>query len=1154
MLSLLISAEGKTRLWDTCMEDILAVHGQSLITHILWSHSGNNFTTIDEKGKVIIWGSKYVASKADGFTRYEREKTKNLRSPLALVVLTSDGLLTTLFKPAGQVFTHISTNLPQRFVTEDLTSSRITHGSMLSGADGTRLVTHSSNILPPTVNVYQVNLRFVPETVFRCDALAILHISNPVTGPGSIMTPGNVLGLQLLPQTSTRPYSVAVALASREDTLQGDVSYKSQIAVWDITPKLMGFHPAFQELSTRRNDAVSGQPSLTFVLIGERRFEDKFISTLAIVPRSREVVIGFSDGSILGLESQFGGLLDATSTWLDGFRKDQSNHPVTAICPSPNGLSLICSSLSGEISNLNTSETSGFDLDLEASIQYAILAMLNEWDYSDIISVVVNASRVLEDEQLPDRFLEGIFKSYDFIKGAEDTKTVEPFLPKVSILRRMLSLQLVLLQALPNKIVQFRVTCALLHLQSIGEVFTGCCTSDPATLATYLDPKSNITATAGQKTLAFDSKSLWSLFPLCGWVLDFCTVLFRELNVFLNMKSSNSSAMPKSATSTGSPATESTAPPLSILCFLYHSRARKTLRSVLVLIEQFYHFVRIREQLYVRVVKAGGAIDGPSGQGQVEANHTNSMSIPEAITMKDIQIAILSQYVESAFTRSPLKVPAINSILWDLNNQADSSRVGGVNISQRPPEVTVLDKSPFDHAIFIKGEAPPIVSKVELRTTIGKYPILWDINRLMFATIHWLDIEPADKLIETKTSSKRKALAMHPSRCRVDLATTVRSRVPGGTMSNRLPPSTLQHHLSNVSASNMSTGSRGSISGTPSKSNFGTKSFTESPGELSLSQQSNQPMRSSSISQPFVDGSSAMATNGSTSQGRTLDVIGSSSSNMLSIWGLPIGENEDELSAPPKNNFENEIESLKSVWRNLGSALNGRQSVHIIGSHGRDVAGVVPDDDYLEYEGDEDMENHDSDVDMHDGASSSKRESMKDIVLASITGGTSVDALVPSSQWLLKESQKISRKTQSEWTVLPIISDERPSTGIEGDDTKSHLASAGLAGHFTPVDLQPTQFQSYTQSIIEAQVRKRRFGVDPIRKVKKYKTTSNGRRCIRCLQVATNNSANAKPVQRRPLPHQIGTSPSVIPDIAAATYWYHNFDRSCICGGMWLEL
>lgn len=32
--------------------------------------------------------------------------------------------------------------------------------------------------------------------------------------------------------------------------------------LWDITPKVLGFHPAFQELSTRRNDAVAGQPSL----------------------------------------------------------------------------------------------------------------------------------------------------------------------------------------------------------------------------------------------------------------------------------------------------------------------------------------------------------------------------------------------------------------------------------------------------------------------------------------------------------------------------------------------------------------------------------------------------------------------------------------------------------------------------------------------------------------------------------------------------------------------------------------------------------------------------------------------------------------------------------------------------------------------------
>ncbi|KAF8980001.1 hypothetical protein BGZ46_004764 [Entomortierella lignicola] len=1170
MLSLLLSAEGKARLWDTCMEDILAVHGQNLITHVSWNHSGNNFTTIDEKGTIVIWGNKYVASKSDGTTKYEREKTGRPRSPLALILLTSDGLLTTLFKPAGQVFTHISTNLPQRFVSEDIASTRITHGSLLSGIDGTRLVTHSSNILPSTINVYQIDLRFTPEAVFRCDALAILHISNPVTGPGSIMTPSVVQHLQLLPQTPTRPYSVAVGLASSEENANGEITYKSQIAVWDITSKLMGFHPAFQELSTRRNDAVSGQPSLTFVMVGERRFENKFISAMTFVPRNRELVIGFSDGSILGLESRFTGLLDSTSTLLDGFHLEKGNRPIVAMCPSPNGLNLIYTTLSGAISSIDTSETSGYDLDLEAAIQYAVLALLNEWDYSDIVAVIVKASRIAGDNELPDRFLEGIFKSYESIKGAEDSKAIEPFLPKASIMRRMLSLQLVLFQALPNKLVQFRVTYALLHLQSIGEVFSGCCTSDPATLASHLDPGSNIIT--GQKTLAFDTNSLWSLFPLCGWTLDFCTVLFRELAVFLNMKSASShgssSVVPQSVpdgqnAATANPTTDTGAPPPSLLCFLYHSRARKTLRSVLVFVEQYYIFIRTREQLLVRIAQTNLPVEAPSGPGQEKGNHSNSMSILEAIAIKEIHISTLSQYLEAAYTRCPLKVGVVKSVLRDLN------MIGGGGVP-RPGESNLLDKSASDHAIFIKGIAPSFnisslgQAKSELRNIVRRYPTLWDMNRLIFATIHWLDLEPADKLIESKTGSRQKASAMNPARCRIDPATALKPRVPGGAAatSNRASLNILQHQSSNVSTGSMSVASRGSISGAAGRVGMPGKAFVESPGELPLSQQGSQQLRSSSISQPFTDGSSTMATTGSLSLGRGLDSNGSLTSNSQSIWGLSLEDCDDECSSDRTlDDREEEIENLKSIWQNLSSTIHGQQLD--LSNITRDIDGAetVPDDDILlEEEGDEDDENQqDSDEDMHDSSinnGSLRRNSLggsKDNS-HSLSRRSSLVTLAPPSQWLLQESQAISKRTRSEWTVFPIISDERPSTGIENEDMKSRMAMVGLLGHFTPLDLQPTKYQSFTQSEIEAQVRKRRFGVDPIRKVKKYKTTSNGRRCIRCLQVATNNNGSAKSIQRRPLPHQIGISPNIIPDIAAATFWYHNYDRSCICGGMWLEL
>ncbi|KAG9065950.1 hypothetical protein KI688_002247 [Linnemannia hyalina] len=217
-LSLLLTKEDKAQLWDTCIEDVSTYHGQSNITHVLWNHAGNHFVSIDEKGKIVIWANKYVA-KTDGSTnttKFERERTGRARGPLSLVLLSSDGQLTTVFKPAGQVFTHISTGIPRQSANEDITASRISHGSMMSSADGFHLVTHSNGILPSTVNLYNIDLRFSPEQTFRCDALAVLHLSNPLTSPGSVMMPNVVQHLQLLPSTPTRSFAVAVGLGSRE--------------------------------------------------------------------------------------------------------------------------------------------------------------------------------------------------------------------------------------------------------------------------------------------------------------------------------------------------------------------------------------------------------------------------------------------------------------------------------------------------------------------------------------------------------------------------------------------------------------------------------------------------------------------------------------------------------------------------------------------------------------------------------------------------------------------------------------------------------------------------------------------------------------------------------------------------------------------------
>ncbi|KAF9581922.1 hypothetical protein BGW38_000893 [Lunasporangiospora selenospora] len=905
-------------------------------------------------------------------------------------------------------------------------------------------------------------------------------------------------------------------------------------------------------------------------MVGERAFFGKFISAMSYIPRSRELILGFSDGGLIGLESCFFGhldlaptLLDSTPTLLDGFRKESDGVPVIALHPSPNGLTLLYRTLNGQISSVSTADApaSGYEPDLDSFVQYAVVAILNEWDYSDIISTVIAASKTSSDPKFVDRFMESIFKSYDLIKGAEDTAQVEPFLPKASVLRRMLAFQLVLFQAFPEKSVQFKVTSALLHLQSIGEALSGCCTSEPSVLASHLELTPGVTP--GQQPpqqLTFDTDALWSIYPLCGWTLDFCTILFRELAIFLNMKTATSSSSnlgsggqsPQLHHSPTQSSSSSGGVAPSLLCFLYHSRARKTLRSVLILLEQYQLFVRNRELLYMRVIQTGGPIEAPPSAQNAKGgsnnssgapnSRINSMSISEAVALKDIHSANLFQHVEATFTKCPLKVGVLKSMLRDLNGigtQVDFGRVNGNGSSGgNNPSSEVLDKVPSDHAIFINGTIPSTNSnavaqaKTELRMITRRYPNPWDMNKLIFSTIHWFDLEPANMTPSLQAEPRQKVLAMHPSRCRIDPATALKAR-PSSMISANIGKQSftlLQHQLPNMSNQGAPAGPR---------------------PQLTTAQARRQ-------SHGFPEASSAVA-NGSTAGASGTSHIdttalhsGSEIYDLPSIWGRVDNDGSDDGSmARNEGTDEAEASQLKSICFQWNSMLSDQEANQRLDGHDtipEDEADMVPDDDVAM---DNDFENEDDVESDEDLREKTRRDSRRMSMMAT---------LKPSSQWLLHEFQTVSKRTRSDWTVFPVLGYDRPFAGFDSTTVESgQLTLLGLQGHAVPLDLRSSEDLLSSQSTIEAQVRKRRFGVDPIRKTKKYKTTGHGRQCIRCLQISTSNSANVKATLansgfRRPIPHQIGLGPTAVNDIASTTLWYHNYDRSCICGGMWLEL
>ncbi|KAG0263859.1 hypothetical protein DFQ27_001580 [Actinomortierella ambigua] len=1467
MLSLLMCAEGKARLWDTAMEDISMFHGQSILTHILWNHSGNFFASIDEKGKIAIWANKkylntwlpiytvemhnpviccewinpdrmYVATEdpsGEG-VRYGRERTIWSRNSLALVLLTSDGQLVAIHKPNGHYFTHIVTSLPPRSGTEDQISSRISHGAMISDAmDGIQLATHCCNSLPSTVNVYQIHLRFTPEVMFRCDAKAILYLSNPLTGQGSLMAPSVLHHLQWLPKTSSKPFSIAVALADRNVVDEGSndlattVHYRSQIVVWDMVVKVVSFHSAFHDLSTRRSDANTGQAGLTFVVAGEHQFMDKFVSTMTCIQRTRELVVGFSDGSIVGLDSQSGGGLSlAKRTHLSGFSGSKVRSPPVTLHSSPNGLCLMVLYLCGRISTLNlvppkvaaiAAETSATEataaaaaaaatatavaapMDVETLAQIAILAIVNEWDYTDVIAKVTMVTRSTNDPMLADRLLERMFRSLPRIAGAEESTMNDcAFLPQTSLLRRMLAFQMVLFQSLPNKRVQFRATSALLQLFSLGEIFMGSCTSDPTTLAAHMDlgPLSSSSSSAAGSTttpttttppmtqpplqsspkavhghqqqhltqLKFDKDTVWSLLPLAGWTLELCTVLFRELAMFLNIKKSHqesrsraasqdfsmlmmalaspggglaggsstttttaaAAAMAAAATTAAATAATTASHPAhtpTILCLLYHARARRTLRNLLTLIEQYHLYLKNREQLYMRVIKTGGPVEAtPGGVGGGVAGAVSAelqgMTIAEAFAMREIQITTLFQHVDSLVTRCPLKIGVVKSFLRDLGNIGPGSRPGnsagsgggaghGTGPNANLPATGGGAGSTAaggqdgtaiwqEQSVLVKGVVPPAVvapspspslsavstmagtaaaatttttttttlaqARTELQMMTRRYPTLWEMNRLMFATIHWLDLEPAPAIVyPTRISRRQKLAAIHPSRSRMDAVATIRNRMAGAAAAAAAAggggiggrpggPSTYSSRHYNVPTPqptpDIQMGPQSSYMGSRSNSiSSGPKTgggYTESPAELPLGQQSNatQP-----FAQAFARRASTMAAGGpgpldavappSVPAAATTPAFGSVGA--LSFWGQEHrfdgwSENDnagrggergdgDDNDDDDDGDDDDDDEEEKDDSENAGGGRGVYCQVKSPGEGGdawEDDGYVdlqqIESADGLESDGGDDEVGEEEDEDDEDEeevtgdaerrATGAQPALGEDIELPSVVatttavsesqgreGGvrsangrraTSSSSSRPLANGMLffsAKAQEVATRTLPAWTVFArletaqILDDER--NVVRGVLLSSGNGGGGPASMSSPYQLS---FEAYfdEMSRVEAQSRKRQLGVDWIRKSKRYKTSNaRGRRCIRCLQMTTTTGGGGAgasgggggggggggpavgstalvPPQTPGATGPLGPGGLAGQDITAKTLWYHNYDRSCICGGMWLEL
>jgi len=502
---------------------------------------------------------------------------------------------------------------------------KISHASLLLNNDGRiYLASHNASSKPKEVYLTELHVTFplkTKEGVISCTPISQIHLTAPLVDKSLriLQDPfSSVTHLLLL--KGLNHVRLALAIGKIEENMgdmDGDAqpTYNSAVAVWELTETSKQIPADFlPDANTGSSFATSGSNALK--LAYGHSVPDRLITVLKAVDLSRDLVVGFSDGSIQ-MEYRDGttlGLSKSNEDWTTSSDdisiigssfwettgahqfEDGADDPVRDIVTSANETHLIYIFSSGKMGSrrITSDQLVESSADVrgtkEALGQLLVLGLLNHIDCSDLFA---EAARLIKENDLndfADQLVEELLIQYEKVYNIDaadvpvktedsdsknDTGVTE--LWGSTHLVHLFTFLISVYRNAKSKSIQCRNLFDSIQLHAILECFLSSCVSDYDMISRLFSTQ-EVTKMQYIK-LEFDSASLWPLVPLASWIMDYIVVVMQAWSLLFNRKVASGNAV-EQATIHPNP-----------VAILLHRESRECIRRILLLLDRYASFI-----------------------------------------------------------------------------------------------------------------------------------------------------------------------------------------------------------------------------------------------------------------------------------------------------------------------------------------------------------------------------------------------------------------------------------------------------------------------------------------------------------------------------------------------------------------------------------
>ncbi|KAI9473598.1 MAG: hypothetical protein EXX96DRAFT_487790 [Benjaminiella poitrasii] len=416
---------------------------------------------------------------------------------------------------------------------------RISHAAITLDTKGDGLIylaIHNASIQPKSVAIHTIKIKF-PKRLSEKGAIECRPTTTLKLQPHHNLLKDNHI-TQIVFKKGVSPVELVIGLGEKEEDV-----YQSFISTWQL-------NSVKQTVSNKTFGNTTRERQLLIFRTGTR-IEERFITSLK-VSNTNKLIVGLSDGSVY-MEKEIPQsttiTLDDTS---DSYQKVVDSHrskddypdPIADLDLSPNETHIVYSFISG---NLGVSKIVNDTLmDVNSLACKLKLCLLNNVDYLDLISDIVNASKQEGYEDKPDEIISNVLNMYEayYNDGTNLNGQLEINQPlenwSLAHLEKAYGIAMAMYKRLPNKQVHSTNLMKAIQLPIILESFLSSCSTNHSDILNILEKKS---IDDEQVQLEFYPNSLWSLVSLSTWTLDYLKWILREWNMLFNCrrpKNSNS--------------------------------------------------------------------------------------------------------------------------------------------------------------------------------------------------------------------------------------------------------------------------------------------------------------------------------------------------------------------------------------------------------------------------------------------------------------------------------------------------------------------------------------------------------------------------------------------------------------------------------------